>query len=126
MTRIQADPLPRLRAWLDTEIADAAVRLDLPDGWTVKAGTVIVLADDGGPFVYPVKSQHTIRVTVWGAGRTEARRLAAVAAGLLHDAHLPGITLSRNGSAVLEAVDPTTGARLASTLLTAHVKTQEV
>lgn len=126
MVRVQADPLPRLRQWLQDQTADADVRADLPDKWILGSRPVIIIADDGGPMVWPVKSQHTIRITGWGDDRVLVRRMVARAVGNLHGAQLPGLVVSRSSGAVLEARDGATTARLASALMTINVRTVEV
>lgn len=128
MVRAQADSLPRLREWLDdlTLDADADVRADLPDGWSLGDRPVIIIADDGGPVVWPIKSRHTIRVTGWGEDRVAIRRMVAVAVGNLHGARLPGLVVSKQSGAIIEARDPDTGARLASALMTINARTVEV
>lgn len=124
--RVQADPLPQLRAWLQGQTVGALVRADLPDGWTIDDQPVIVLADDGGPMAWPIESHNTIRVTGWGKDRGTVRRMVALAVGTLHTARLSGLVIHKQSGAVIEARDKGTGARLASALMTITARTVEV
>lgn len=126
MVRVQADSLPPLRAWLQDETADADVRADLPDGWSLGDRPVVVIADDGGPLDWPIMSRHTIRITGWGDDRVAVRRMVALAVGNLHAARLTGFGVLHSSGAVIETRDPETGARLASALMTIVARTVEV
>lgn len=127
MTRVQADIIPAIKTWLAERINDAEVRLNVPEKWTPGSGAVLVVADDGGPVQWPIKSQHTIRLTAYGAGRTQVRTITAIAAGLLGYGRPPGIaSIDSDMGGILDTRDPATGAFLASVLITAHAKTVEV
>jgi hypothetical protein len=126
MVRVQADSLVRLRQWLQDQTADADVRADLPDKWIPGNRPVIILADDGGPLVWPIKSRHTIRITGWGDDRVAVRRMVAVAVGNLHGAQLSGLVVLRSSGVIIEARDAETTARLASALMTITARTVEV
>jgi len=124
MTRVQADIAPSIADWLGDIINNADVRLSVPDKWTPADGALLIVADDGGPAMWPIKSQHTIRLTAWAAGRSAARGIAAYAAGLLGDGRPPGVAnIERDMGTILDARDPNTGAILASVLITAHART---
>ena len=126
MTRVQADIAPAIADWLDDIITNAAVRLSVPDKWTPTDGALLIVADDGGPALWPIKSRHTIRLTAWADGRTLARGIAAYAAGLLGDGRPTGVAnIERDMGTILDARDPNTGAILASVLITAHARTVE-
>lgn len=126
-TRVQADILPAIANWLDPQIADAVVRLNVPDRWKPADGAVLVVADDGGPTVWPVKSQHTVRLTAWSDGRTKSRGIARLAAGLLGNGRPTGVAhVEQQMGSILDARDPNTGAVLASVLITAHARTVTV
>ena len=126
MTRVQADIAPAIADWLDDIITNAAVRLSVPDKWTPTDGALLIVADDGGPALWPIKSRHTIRLTAWADGRTLARGIAAYAAGLLGDGRPTGVAhVERDMGTILDARDPNTGAILASVLITAHARTVE-
>ena len=126
MTRVQADIAPAIADWLDDIISNAAVRLSVPDKWVPADGALLIVADDGGPALWPIKSRHTIRLTAWADGRTLARGIAAYAAGLLGDGRPTGVAnIERDMGTILDARDPNTGAILASVLITAHARTVE-
>lgn len=129
MTRVQADAADTIKNWLATQSLGAAVALMLPAGWTPRNGAQLIVADDGGPVRWPIKSRHMIRLTAYAAGRTEARRIAALAAGKLAAsrprpagiAHVDG-----DMGAVLDDRDKETGGYLASVLITVHARTKEI
>jgi len=126
MTRVQADIAPSIADWLGDIITTADVRLSVPDKWTPADGPLLIVADDGGPAVWPIKSRHTIRLTAWADGRSAARGIAALAAGLLGDGRPTGVAnIERDMGTILDARDPNTGAILASVLITAHARTVE-
>ncbi len=126
MTRVQADIVPAIADWLAERITGADVRLSVPDRWTPAAGPLLIVADDGGPTMWPIKSRHTIRLTAWADGRTAARGIASLAAGLLGDGRPAGvISVDSDMGTVLDARDSNTGAILASVLITAHARTVE-
>lgn len=128
MTRVQADILPAVRDWLAARADGFDVQLEVPVDWAPRSGpALLIVADDGGPVRWPVKSQHTIRLTGYAAGRTEARRIATLAAGLLGDGRPTGVAGIQNAAhAGFDARDKATGAVLASVLLTVHARTVEV
>ena len=127
MTRVQADILPAIKTWLDARISTADVRLNVPDKWMPANGALLVISDDGGPTMWPMNSQHTIRLTAYAAGRTQAREIVALAAGLLGDGRPAGVaSVNSDMSSILDARDRNTGAVLASVLMTAHSRTVEV
>lgn len=126
MTRVQADIIPAVADWLDARLTCPA-RLNVPERWKPADGAVLVVADDGGPVLWPIKSRHTIRLTAWASGRTEARAIAAKAAGLLGSGRPTGVlSVDSDMGAILDARDKNTGAFLASVLITAHARTVEV
>lgn len=126
MTRVQADIAPAIADWLGDIINNADVRLSVPDKWVPADGALLIVADDGGPALWPIKSRHTIRLTAWADGRTLARGIAAYAAGLLGDGRPTGVAhVERDMGTILDARDPNTGAILASVLITAHARTVE-
>lgn len=123
MTRVAADIIPAIKDWLDVQSIGADVTLIVPTGWKPASGPMLLVADDGGPVLWPIKSQHTIRLTGYAAGRTQARQVVTLAAGKLAQSYPhvgPGM------GAVLDARDPATGAVLASALVTVHARTVEV
>lgn len=129
MTRVQADIVTPIADWLNPRIPDADVRLNTPAKWTPAVGAVLVVADDGGDTLWPIKSDHTIRLTAWAAGRTQARAIVALAAGKLAESNPrpPGVaSFDPEMGTILDARDENTGAILASILITAVARTVEV
>jgi len=127
VTRVQADIIPAIKTWLDAQINNADVRLNVPEKWTTSSTPVLVIADDGGPVKWPIKSQHTIRLTAYGSGRSQVRALVSKAAGLLGEGRPPGVaSINSDMGGILDARDSATGAFLASVLLTAQAITVEV
>lgn len=126
MTYIQADVLPTIKDWLNDRIT-ADVRLNVPDRWTTADDPVLVVADDGGPVQWPIRSEHTVRLTAYGSGRTQVRAIAAQAAGLLGYGRPTGIAyVDSDMGGILDARDPETGAFLASVLITVQAKTVQI
>lgn len=113
-----------MKDWLATQSLGAEVRTNVAGGWKPADGPVLVVADDGGPVLWPVKSDHTVRLTAYAAGRTEARRIVTLAAGRLAESY-PRVRRQRMG-AVLDARDKSTGAMLASVLVPVHARTVQV
>lgn len=129
MTRVQADVVTPIADWLNPRIVDADVRLNVPAKWTPAAGAVLVVADDGGDTLLPIKSDHTIRLTAWAAGRTQARAVVALAAGKLAESkpRPPGVAyVDPEMGTILDARDEKTGAMLASILIDVVARTVEV
>jgi len=88
----------------------------VPDGWTINDGPTAIVADDGGPNMWPVATRPQIRFTVWAKGRTEARRLAGLALGYLYSARIPGLGYvdPNSGTALIDDYDTELGAAFAS------------
>jgi hypothetical protein len=127
VTRVQADVQPSIMEWLDGQGLGAIIRENVDPEWTTDDDPLLIVADDGGPVRWPIKSQHTIRLTAWAAGRTEARRIVALAAGKLGTGRPDGVVHVNAGmGGILDARDKTTGARLASVLVIVHARTVEV
>ncbi|QFG10030.1 tail terminator [Mycobacterium phage IdentityCrisis] len=129
MTRVQADIVPAVKQWLREQNIGAAIHSSVPRDWTPEEGALLTVADDGGPVLWPVKSHHTVRLTAYAAGRTEARRIVSLAAGKLAESspRPAGIAnIASDMSGVLDARDKATGAMLASVLVTAKARTVEV
>ena len=127
MTRVQADAASAVKDWAATQAIGADAVLSVPEGWKPATGpSLLLVADDGGPVLWPIKSQHTIRLTAYAKGRTEARRIVTLAAAKLVESNpRPAGVLNVSGdmSAVLDARDKATGAVLASVLVTVHART---
>ncbi|MDB2211828.1 hypothetical protein [Mycobacteroides abscessus] len=129
MTRVQAEVRGAVKDWLAGQNLGATVALSVPTDWTARKGPLLIVADDGGPVRLPIKSRHTVRLTAYAPGPTEARRIATVAAGkLAESAPRPeGIAhVSKDIGGVLDARDKETGAYLASVLVPVTARTVEV
>lgn len=127
MTRVQADILPAIADWLTPRISEADVRLNVPEKWNPANKAVLVVADDGGPAMWPIMSQHTVRLTAYADGRTKARNIVRLACGLLGYGRPTGVThVAREMSTILDSRDEDTGAVLASVLLTVTARTEQV
>lgn len=129
MTRVQADTADAIQDWLATQAVGAAVVLALPAGWIPRNGAQLIVADDGGPVLWPIKSRHTIRLTAYAAGRTEAMGIVTLAAGKLAGSRPrpAGVAhVSSDIGAVIVGRDKETGAWLASVLMTVNARTVEV
>lgn len=90
------------------------VGVGVPTGWSGTPSHVQV-AWDGTPFMeWPVTTRPTIRVTVWASSPSEAKRLAAVAQGvLLSHPGGDGVSAIQPGVGVMPARDDDTQAELA-------------
>ena len=134
--RVHADPVPAaidtLRAFfmLPSTVNDlgGAVRVEdgedgIPDDWKLRTDPPLVTVhDDGGPSLYPIKRDPTIRVLVRARGSRTARRVAALADGRLRS-NLPDgyATIRRGGAGFVSARDAETGADMTSFTLPAVV-----
>lgn len=126
--KVPGSPAPLVKAALVAFLTTTArVVRDVPDKWTPAAGPVVLVADDGGPLSWPVMSRNIVRVTVFAEGKDAARTIALRCVGYLHDNTPAGIThIFRDGTSILEARDPQTGADMASFTVTATVRTVEI
>lgn len=126
--RVQADPMPAVRDWLRAQMPGTWFRATLPTDWTPGTGAPgLIVADDGGPAEYPVRTIHTLRITAWGKDKDTVRALAAQAAGRIVAARVPGLAYtSKDAGGVLDARDPATGAVLASVLITSQVRMKDL
>jgi len=103
---------------------DATVGVTVPQKWGKTTKPHVQVALDGTPVVqYPCLVRATVRVTVWHASTTTAKRLANLCMGLLlahpGDADMAGCL---PGTGVLPAVDPATKAQLASITVRAKLR----
>lgn len=95
-----------IRDWLRTQLAgrfpELTVDLELPGGWSLGSGPVLIIADDGGPLdMWPVATSPTIRGTSWTSGKEPKYVSAAV--GLLLSKRIPGIAAVLPGTLMLDA-----------------------
>lgn len=130
-TRVQGEPVDAVRAALATHLAgeDPLPRIAThkwPKDWSLDDGRPLVLiADDGGPVDWPVKSDHTIRITVGWDDIPQVRRIARKCLGHILDSVPAGLAAVRkNGTALTEAQHSQTGADLASGTVTAVIRTE--
>lgn len=131
MTRVQGDPVGAVKASIVELLAGQtpAPRIAThkwPKDWSLADGRPLVLiADDGGPFDFPVKSDHTIRISVGADDVDVCRRIARKCLGHIL-ANLPeGLEKVRpNGTALTQAQHTQTGADIASGTVTAVIRTE--
>lgn len=115
MTRVPADPARMVKDFLSVQLPAVAgvpaptVALMLPSSWSPSSAPAVVVFDDGGGATWPVRTTPLLRITVWAAGRTAARRLAGLALGLLMDREIPGVANVLEPSSMLEDVDENGG-----------------
>ncbi len=130
-TRVQGLPVDAVKAALVTYLADetpvprVATRKWPPD-WSLDDGRPLVLvADDGGGLDWPVKSDHTIRITAGSDDAQNSERIARKCLGHIL-ANLPeGLAhIRRNGTALTTAQHSQTGADIASGTVTAVIRTE--
>ncbi|OCB56128.1 hypothetical protein A5722_14615 [Mycobacterium vulneris] len=130
-TRVQGLPADAVKAALVTYLADQNIVARIathkwPKDWTLADGRPLVLvADDGGPFDYPVKSDHTIRITVGSDDVPTSSDIARKCLGHIL-ANLPeGLAaIRKNGTALTKAQHSQTGADVASGTVTAVIRTE--
>ena len=122
MTREPVDVARLVRDWLKADLAarfpELTVTLEIPRGWKLGDGPVLLIADDGSTLdMWPVATDPTIRATSWTSGREPKYAYAAMAR--LLTARIPGIAAVLPGAGFLEARDKATGGDLVSfTVLT--------
>lgn len=130
-TRVQGSPVPFVKAAVvaflagENIVARVATR-KWPKDWTLADGRPLVLiADDGGNVDWPVKSDHTIRITVGSDDANTSERIARKCLGHIL-ANLPeGLAhIRRNGTALITTQHSQTGADLASGTVTAVIRTE--
>lgn len=107
------DPLPRVAThkW--------------PKDWSLADGRPLILvADDGGPFEWPIFSEHTIRITAGGDDVPEVCELARKCLGRILDNLPEGLAhIRENGTALDVTQHSATGADVASGTVTAVIRT---
>jgi hypothetical protein len=97
-----------------------------PLDWSLDDGRPLVLiADDGGGVDWPVKSDHTIRITVGSDDVPTSRRIARKCLGRILAIVPEGLAaIRKNGTALTEAQHTQTGADIASGTVTAVIRTE--
>lgn len=107
---------------------DVTVGVGVPTGWTSESPAHLEVAWDGTPDqTPPIVAHPTVRIIARSASTTEAKRLAALAQGLLlaHGGG-QGITGIRPLAGVLPARDPSTQAELASISVRVTVRSEPI
>lgn len=134
MTVVQGEPVDAVKASLTAlwAGADPLPRIALhkwPQGWSPADGhPLILIADDGGPMLWPVKSEHTIRITVGADDIQVARRIARKCIGHIL-ANLPeGLAHIRREdvNALIETQHTATGADIASGTVDVVIRTEDI
>lgn len=133
MTRVPGDPVPFVKASLVALLTDEDPVPEIathkwPKSWSLDSGKPLVLvADDGGPLDWPVKSEHEVRITVGGDDVPTVRRIARKCIGHILDNLPEGLAhIRRDGITLTEAQHTATGADLASGTVTVIVRTTEL
>lgn len=96
---------------------DATVKVGIPADWTPTSGDHLRIVSDGTPGgTWPISAKTSVRMVAWSASPSGAKRLAALAQGLLL-AHPggDGIVSARFLSGVLATRDDQTHADIAMT-----------
>src|SRR5690606_17111937 len=121
-----------VRNYLAEQLTDlgeiCTVRVGVPSNWTPATGTHLQIALDGTPTgSHPIMVDATIRLVAWAANTTDAKRLAALAQGVLL-AHGGGGGIARTAflTGVQPARDPSTRAEIASTTTRVTVRSTPI
>lgn len=130
-TRVQGLPVDAVKAALVSYLADQSIVARVatrkwPKDWTLAEGRPLVfIADDGGGLDWPVKSDHTIRITVGSDDAQNSEQIARKCLGHIL-ANLPeGLEhIRQNGTALTTAQHSQTGADIASGTVTAVIRTE--
>lgn len=131
-TRVQGDPVPPVKAAVAAHLADEGedpmpriATGKWPKDWKLHDAPLVLIADDGGPVEFPIKSDHTIRITVGSNDLQVSRRLARKCLGHILDSLPEGLVKIRsNGTALIETQHTETGADVASGTVTAVIRTE--
>lgn len=102
--------------------APATAGVALPPDYRRDGPPALVVADDGGGILWPVKLDTTIRITVFAVTRSKARGMAAWAMGIVMAQRIPGVAHLWDPSGILSAVDSKTGAYMASFTVSARAR----
>lgn len=110
-----------------THEPDVSVEVGVPKDWTPKSPPHLQVSWGGTPVhALPVLAYATVRIVAWAASTSEAKRLAALAEGLLLASTSDDISGFRALTSVQPARDPETRAELASVSLRATLRTQPI
>lgn len=128
--RVPGDPAYAIKEYLAAQLPAVAggtsptFGMRVPGKWTKSAPAHVAVFDDGGPSRWPVSMVPTVRITVWGYGRDNARRLAGLALGLVLTRRVPGVATITEPSSILESGDTNhPDATLASFTVRAQART---
>lgn len=102
--------------------APATAGVALPPDYRREGPPALVVADDGGGILWPVKLDTTIRITVFAVTRSKARGMAAWAMGIVMAQRIPGVAHLWDPSGFLTTVDSKTGAYMASFTVSARAR----
>lgn len=113
---------------LDALGETCTVHIGVPTDWTPASGSHIQVDWDGTPTATPpIIADASMRVVAWAANTTEAKRLAALAQGLLlNHPGGDGIASTQFLTGVLPTRDPDTRAEIASTTTRVTVRSEPV
>lgn len=130
-TLAQGDPVGPVKAAIVALLADEATAPRIathnwPGDWSLADNRPLVLiADDGGGLDYPVKSAHTIRISVGSDDVPTSRRIARRCLGHILGTVPEGLgAIRKNGTALTMAKHRATGADIASGTVTAVIRTE--
>ncbi|RDI13450.1 hypothetical protein DEU38_13425 [Rhodococcus sp. AG1013] len=125
--RIPVDHVVPVKDFLAIQMAGnqgVTVAQNLPPKWTPDFPPAVVIGGDGGGVdEWPAYTGDQVRVTVYAAGRTEARRIAGLCMGWLLALRVPGIGV-RPGTGLLDDRDPSTGGFIAGFTVRTRARTQ--
>lgn len=131
MTRVQGDPVEAVKASLVALLADETPLPRIatnkwPKDWSLDHKRPLVLvADDGGPVLWPIKSDHTIRISVGSDDVPVSKRLARKCLGHILDSLPEGLEKIRpDGTALTVTQHSATGADVASGTVSAVIRTE--
>ncbi|MCV7230668.1 hypothetical protein [Mycolicibacterium komossense] len=133
-TRVQGEPVDAIRPALvallgDEDPVPRIATHKWPKDWSLADKRPLVLvADDGGPVDWPVKSEHTIRITVGSDDIPTSRRIARKCLGHIL-ANLPeGLAAIRNNgpTSLTDAQHSETGADLATGTVPVVIRTETI
>lgn len=124
--REPVDVAQLIKDWLKVDLAERfpelAVRMELPGGWTLGSGPVLLVEDDGDPMgMWPAATSPTIRITSWTSGRERKYVNAALTRVLTQK--IPGIAAVKPGAGILDARDSKTRGDLSSFTVRTRART---
>ena len=127
---VPSDVARSVKDYLKGEMATAfptlTTGLELSPSWTKSSAPALVVFDDGGPVraaEWPVATRPLLRVTVWAAGRSEARSIAARALGSLLCKPVPGVSRIKPATMLLDTRDSNNGGYVATFTVNATART---